>query len=164
MQSISPTKRWLIVLWVLCLAPRNLFAWTDGELLIWMDADRGHALDPIARKFEKEIGVDITIETPDKITDNFPLVAQVGKGPDIVIWAHDKVGEWADAGLIAPVELSDEFAQKLFPKARQAVMHKGQSWGYPLALETITLIYNRKLLRWPSSDAAFPNGIGKPED
>ena len=121
MQSKSPTKRWLIFLWVLCLVPRNLFAWTDGELLVWMDPDRGQALDPIARKFEKEIGVDITIETPDKITDNFPLVAQVGKGPDIVIWAHDKVGEWADAGLIAPVEFSDDFAQKLFPKARQAV-------------------------------------------
>jgi maltose/maltodextrin transport system substrate-binding protein len=149
MQSKSPTKRWLIFLWVLCLVPRNLFAWTDGELLVWMDPDRGQALDPIARKFEKEIGVNITIETPDKITDNFPLVAQVGKGPDIVIWAHDKVGEWADAGLIAPVEFSDDFAQKLFPKARQAVMHKGQSWGYPLALETITLIYNRKLLDGP---------------
>jgi maltose/maltodextrin transport system substrate-binding protein len=149
MRSKSPTKRWLIFLWVLCLVPRNLFAWTDGELLVWMDPDRGQALDPIARKFEKEIGVNITIETPDKITDNFPLVAQVGKGPDIVIWAHDKVGEWADAGLIAPVEFSDDFAQKLFPKARQAVMHKGQSWGYPLALETITLIYNRKLLDGP---------------
>ena len=81
MRSKSPTKRWLIFLWVLCLLPRNLFAWTDGELLIWMDPDRGQALDPIARNFEKEIGVNITIETPDKITDNFPLVAQVGRGP-----------------------------------------------------------------------------------
>ena len=114
MQSISPMKRWFIFLWVLFLVPRHLLAWTDGELLIWMDADRGQALDLIARKFEKEIGVNTTIETPDKITDNFPLVAQVGKGPDIVIWAHDKVGEWADAGLIAPVEFSDDFAQKLY--------------------------------------------------
>ena len=146
MQSTAPLTRWFIFLWVLCLVPRHLFAWTDGELLIWMDADRGQALDLIARKFETEIGVNTTIETPDKITDNFPMVAQVGKGPDIVIWAHDKVGEWADGGLIAPVNISDDFAQKLFPKARQAVMHKDQSWGYPLALETITLIYNRKLL------------------
>jgi maltose/maltodextrin transport system substrate-binding protein len=149
MRSTSPIKRLCIFFWVLCLVPRHLFAWTDGELLIWMDADRGQALVPIAQKFEKEIGVNTTIETPDKITDNFPLVAQVGKGPDIVVWAHDKVGEWADGGLIAPVEFSDDFAQKLFPKARQAVLHNGQSWGYPLALETITLIYNRKLLDGP---------------
>jgi hypothetical protein len=24
--------------------------------------------------------------------------SQMGQGPDIVIWAHDKVGEWADGG------------------------------------------------------------------
>jgi maltose/maltodextrin transport system substrate-binding protein len=149
MKSTFPMQSLFICLWVLCLVPRQVFAWTDGELLIWMDADRGQALVPIAQKFEKEIGVDTTIETPDKLTDNFPLVAQVGKGPDIVIWAHDKVGEWADGGLIASVEFSDDFAQKLFPKARQAVLHNGQSWGYPLALETITLIYNRKLLDGP---------------
>jgi maltose/maltodextrin transport system substrate-binding protein len=79
----------------------------------------------------------------------FPVGRSGGEGPDIVIWAHDKVGEWADAGLIALVDFSDDFAQKLFPQARQAVMHNGRSWGYPLALETITLIYNRKLLDGP---------------
>jgi hypothetical protein len=36
----------------LCLVPLNLFAWTNGELLIWMDSDRGHALAPIVKKFE----------------------------------------------------------------------------------------------------------------
>jgi hypothetical protein len=29
-----------------------LLAWTNGELLIWMDTDRGHCLEPIAKKFE----------------------------------------------------------------------------------------------------------------
>ena len=86
---------------------------------------------------------------PQNITDSFPLAAQVAKGPDIVIWAHDKVGEWADGGLIAPVEVSEEFADKFFPKARQAVLHKNRTWGYPIALETVTLIYNRKLLDGP---------------
>ena len=127
----------------------QLFAWTDGELLIWMDADRGHALRPLAQKFEKEIGVETTIETPEKLTDGFPLAAQVGKGPDIVIWAHDKVGEWANGGLIAPIEVSDEFAHKFFPKAWEAVRHENRTWGYPIALETVTLIYNKRLLGAP---------------
>ena len=136
-------------LWVLCLIPMCLFAWTDGELLIWMDTDRGHALKPIAQKFEKHFGIKATIEAPEKITDSFPLAAQAGKGPDIVIWAHDKVGEWADGGLIAPVEFSDELTHKYFPKALQAVLHENRNWGYPIALETVTLIYNRKLLDGP---------------
>jgi maltose-binding protein MalE len=68
----------------------------------------------------KRIGVKVTIAKPQNITNDFPLTAQVGEGPDIVIWAHDKVGEWADGGLIAPVVVSKEFESKgvLIPRAR----------------------------------------------
>ena len=114
-----------------------------------MDNERGRALAPIAEKFRTDFGLKLTIETPEKITDSFPIAAQAGKGPDIVIWAHDKIGEWADGGLIAPVEVSDEYAKKFFPKSWEAARHKGRVWGYPIALETVTLIYNKKLLDGP---------------
>jgi maltose/maltodextrin transport system substrate-binding protein len=140
-------KALLLTLSALFLIPTDLFAWTNGELLIWMDADRGQALRATAaKKFEHDLGLKVTIESPEKITDSFPIAAQMAKGPDIVIWAHDKVGEWADAGLIAPVQISEEFGNRFFPKAWQAVLHSGKIWGYPLALETVTLIYNKKLL------------------
>jgi maltose/maltodextrin transport system substrate-binding protein len=139
-------KTFFLCLWALCLVPTHLFGWTNGQLLIWMDPDRGHALKPLAQKFHDDFGISASIETPQNITDSFPLAAQVAKGPDIVIWAHDKVGEWADAGLIAPVEISDKYVHKFFPKAWQAVLHKNRPWGYPIALEAVTLIYNRKLL------------------
>ena len=142
-------KKVFSVLLLFQLLPVNLFAWTDGELLIWMDPGRGRALDPIVQKFETDFGVKVTIETPEKITRTFPIAAQVGKGPDIVIWAHDKVGEWADSGLIAPVEISTEFRERFFPEAWQAVQHQERLWGYPIALETVTLIYNRALLDGP---------------
>jgi maltose/maltodextrin transport system substrate-binding protein len=142
-------KKMSSVLLFFYLFPINLFAWTNGELLIWMDPDRGRALDPIVQKFETDFGVKVTVETPEKITRTFPIAAQVGKGPDIVIWAHDKVGEWADSGLIAPVEISTEFSEEFFPLAWQAVLHAKRLWGYPIALETVTLIYNKALLDGP---------------
>jgi maltose/maltodextrin transport system substrate-binding protein len=77
------------------------------------------------------------------------MAAQVAKGPDIVIWAHDKVGEWAGAGLIAPIEVSLELRDKFLPKAWEAVSHRGSYWGYPIALETVSLIYNKALLDGP---------------
>ena len=49
----------------------------------------------IAQKCENDLGIKVSIETPQNITTDFPLAAEAGKGPDIVIWAHDKVGEWA---------------------------------------------------------------------
>jgi maltose/maltodextrin transport system substrate-binding protein len=42
--------------------------------------------------------------------------------------------------------MSEVFASKFFPKALQAVLHRNRTWGYPIALETVTLIYNRSLL------------------
>jgi maltose/maltodextrin transport system substrate-binding protein len=146
---MSPPLKLLLILTVFCSVPFELFAWTNGELLIWMDTDRGHALTPIAMRFQNDFGIKVTIDAPEKITDSFPMAAQSGKGPDVVIWAHDKVGEWADAGLIAPVEVSNEFKNKFFPKAWQAALHAERLWGYPMGLETVTLIYNKKLLDGP---------------
>jgi maltose/maltodextrin transport system substrate-binding protein len=143
-------KALLLALSALFIMSVDLFAWTNGELLIWMDADRGQALKATAAKnFEHDLGIKVTIESPEKLTDSFPIAAQMAKGPDIVIWAHDKVGEWADAGLIAPVQISEQFGDRFFPKAWQAVLHSEWIWGYPMALETVTLIYNKKLLEGP---------------
>ena len=114
-----------------------------------MDNERGRALQPIVDKFQADLGLNVKIETPEKITDSFPIAAQAGKGPDVVIWAHDKVGEWADGGLIAPVDVPAKFSEKFFPKSWQAARHGQGTWGYPIALETVTLIYNKALLDGP---------------
>jgi maltose/maltodextrin transport system substrate-binding protein len=144
-----PAIRLFLIFSAFFLVSINLFAWTNGELLIWMDSARAQGLRLIANKFEKDLGVKVTIVTPQNITNDFPIAAQVGKGPDILIWAHDKVGEWADGGLIAPVEASNEFVDKFLPKAWQAVRYEEWVWGYPIAMETVTLIYNKRLLEGP---------------
>ena len=128
------------------------FAWSNGELLIWMDGDRGPALEPILKKFEEKYSIKVRTEAPQNITDGFPTAAQSGKGPDIVIWAHDKVGEWADAGLISPIEVSREIREKYYSKAWEAVTHKDSIWGFPIGMETVALIYNKKLLDGPPPD------------
>jgi maltose/maltodextrin transport system substrate-binding protein len=135
-----------LVLFLLLTATHIAGAWTNGQLLIWMDADRASAMQLVANKFEQDYGIPVRIETPEKITDNFPLAAQAGKGPDIVIWAHDKVGEWADGGIIAPIEVTAAYKQQFYPMAWDAVRHRRQLWGYPISLEAIGLIYNKKLV------------------
>ena len=146
---LSPTIHWSLLLLALCLIPARLLAWTNGELSIWLDPDRGHALQPIIQKFESDSGIKVTLESPENRTDNFAMAVQVGKGPDIVVWAHDTVGEWADAGIIAPIEVSQELRNKFLPKAWEAVVHRDSIWGYPIALETVSLIYNKTLLDGP---------------
>ena len=139
----------VILLLTFWLTAIPAFAWTNGELLVWMDADRTRTMEPILKKFEEQYSIKVHLESPQNITDSFPTAAQMGKGPDIIIWAHDKVGEWADAGLIAPIEVHHETREKYFPQAWEAVTHKDHVWGFPIGLETVTLIYNKKLLDGP---------------
>ena len=123
------------------------FAWTDGELLVWIGGDKGHrGLAEVGNKFEKDLGVPVKVEAPDELTDKFQAAAQGGKGPDIVFWAHDRLGEWADAGLLKPLELKDDFKANYIPMTWDAVTHNKQIWGYPIALEAVSLIYNKKFV------------------
>ena len=149
MGSVPPKVKKIILFLTLWLIAVPAFAWKDGELLVWMDADRTLALAPILKKFEDQYAIKVHLDSPQNVTDSFPTAAQSGKGPDIVIWAHDKVGEWADAGLISPVEVRQETREKYFPQAWEAVTHKDHVWGFPIGLETVTLIYNKKLLAGP---------------
>ena len=131
-------------LFFLCSAFPAL-AWTGGELLVWIGADKGHrGLAEVAKKFEKDAGVPVRVEVPDELTDKFQAAAKSGKGPDIVFWAHDRLGEWADAGLLKPLEISDDFKASFIPMSWDAVTHNKQIWGYPIALEALSLIYNKK--------------------
>jgi maltose/maltodextrin transport system substrate-binding protein len=114
-----------------------------------MDADRVPAMQEAGRKFEHDYGIKVNVDATENIPNNFPLAAQSDKGPDIVIFAHDKVGEWADGGLIAPVPIAASYRSRFDSKAWEAVQHRGEYWGYPLCFEVVGLIYNKKLVQAP---------------
>ena len=123
----------------------SALAWTNGELLVWINGDKGyHGLAEVGKKFEKDLGIPVKVEAPEGATDKFQAAAQTGKGPDIMLWAHDRIGEWADAGLLKPLTISDDFKAGFIPMSWDAVTHNKQIWGYPLALEAVSLIYNKK--------------------
>ena len=129
---------------LLCSVAR-VFAWTDGELLVWINGDKGsRGLAEVGKKFEKDLGIQVKVETPDGLTDKFQAAAQSGKGPDIVFWAHDRLGEWADAGLLKPLDIKADYKANFIPMSWDAVTHNNQVWGYPIALEAISLIYNKQ--------------------
>ena len=62
-----------------------------------------------------------------------------------MIWAHDRAGEWVSAGLIEPVNPKPKFKGQFENVGWDAFTFDGKIWGYPLAVEAIGLIYNKKL-------------------
>jgi maltose/maltodextrin transport system substrate-binding protein len=129
------------------LSTIQAFPWTEGELLLWLSDNRGfRSWVELGKKFEQEMGVPVRVETQEGITEKFQAAAQSGKGPDIFMWAHDRIGEWADGGLLKPLEIKEDFKAAFIPMSWDAVTHNKQTWGYPLALECVSLIYNKKLV------------------
>lgn len=129
---------------------QGLQAFVEGELLIWINGDKGYrGLAEVGKKFEEELGIKVRVEAPEGVTDRFFQSAQAGTGPDIFFWAHDRLGEWADAGLLRPIEVDSAYRAKFFDMGWEAFTHSGRVWGYPVALEAVSLIYNRAAVDTP---------------
>jgi len=142
-------------------------AFEDGKIVIWMGAGKGDAnLQAVGDKFAAELGVDVVVEVVDPgLTDKFQQAASTGDGPDIVLWAHDRFGEWAAGGLITPVDPGADFQSGVLDSAWDAVSFDGKIWGYPVSVEAIGLVYNTDLVQTPPAtfeeikDMALPDGV-----
>jgi maltose/maltodextrin transport system substrate-binding protein len=143
------------------------FALEEGKLLVWVGVNRDDAaIRTIAEKFTADLGVPVTVEVVDPdLAQKFQQAASTGDGPDIVLWAHDRFGEWAQGGLISPVEPPAEMVGGILETAWDAVSFGGKVWGYPVFVEAIALVYNKDLVPTPPATfeeiAAMPIADGK---
>ncbi len=123
-------------------------AFSDDELVVWIGGDKSYnGMEEVGKRFEEELGVKVKVEIPENLTDRFQQAAATGKGPDIVMWAHDRFGEWAQSGLLAPIKPSGSVKTAIDGKGWQATSHNGNIYGYPVAMEAISLIYNKDIIK-----------------
>ena len=142
----------------LALAPLLALAQTPPKLLIWINGDKGYnGLQKVGDAFTAESGVPVVVQHPEGAPDKFQAAAAAGKGPDIMCWAHDRVGEWARSGLLVPVHPPKRVRDAIDESAWRAFTYQGKVWGYPLAIEAVGLIVNRDLV--PHIPATFDEVI-----
>ena len=121
-----------------------------GKLLVWINGDKGYnGLQKIGDQFAKKTGVAVTVEHPEDAPGKFQQAAAAGKGPDVWCWPHDRMGEWAQSGLIVPINPSKRVRDEIEPTAWNAFSFQGKTWGYPLSVEAIGLVYNKALVKTP---------------
>ncbi|ACY17639.1 maltose/maltodextrin ABC transporter substrate-binding protein MalE [Haliangium ochraceum] len=122
----------------------------QGTLTVWINGDKGYrGLEQIGKRFTKDTGVKVVVEHPEDAPGKFQQAAATGQGPDIFFWAHDRAGEWVQAGLIEPVKPDAKFARQFERMAWDAWKFGGKYYGYPVAIEAIALIYNTDLVKTP---------------
>ncbi len=144
-------KKTLSTLVLLLTTTAPAVALEDGKILIWTGDNRDRdALLEAVQPFIDDLGVEVSVEIVDPdLPQKFQQAAATGDGPDIVLWAHDRFGEWASGGLIAPVQPSASWSEDILPAAMDAMQFDGKTWGYPLAVEAVTLIYNKDIIDTP---------------
>jgi len=84
----------------------------------------------------------------DKITASVPR----GKGPDVFIFAQDRLGGWVEAGqTIEPIDffVDEKVTSQLVPGMMPAMTYRDTVYGLPLNYKSIAMIYNTALVKTP---------------
>ena len=138
----------------LAASATSAFAFQEDELVIWVGGDKAYTgIREIGEQFAKDTGIKVKVEIPENLTDRFQQASASGSGPDILFWAHDRYGEWAKSGLLAPIDPPKKFRQGIDDIGWQAMTYNGKTYGYPISMEAVSLIYNKDII--PQAPKSF---------
>jgi len=131
---------------------------SSGSLTVWVDSERAAALKDVAADYEKNTGIKVQIvsKATDKIKDDFTQQGASAGGPDVVMGAHDWIGELVKNGIAAPIELGDKSAD-FSDVAIKASTYQGKAYMLPYAVENLALLRNTELA--PEAPTSFDDMI-----
>ena len=116
------------------------------SLTIWADDKYSRAIKESAAKWGAENDVQVNVQAVSKdLQTVFVTAAQAGKGPDLVMGAHDWIGNLVQNGTIDPLQLTDDTRDAFNELALQGVTYNGQIYGIPYAIENVVLFRNTDL-------------------
>jgi arabinogalactan oligomer/maltooligosaccharide transport system permease protein len=127
-------------------------AWA-GEVTLW-HAYRGEeraAIESLAARYSTEhpgTTIEPVFVSYESLASKIEATVPRGNGPDLFIFAHEKVTDWAAEGLVLPVDPP----AGLHPVTVQAVTVGGKAYAWPLAYKSLALFYNRALVPTPPAD------------
>jgi arabinogalactan oligomer / maltooligosaccharide transport system substrate-binding protein len=128
-----------------------------GKIVIWADADRVPAVTQVANAWAQSKGVTVQVvqKQMGPIRQEISTVA-ADTAPDVIVGAHDWVGELSANGSVLPLSPSAA-TKKQFPAYALNSFSYGTAikklYGAPVALENVALVTNTRLAKVPTSFA-----------
>jgi len=130
-----------------------------AEIVVWhaYRAEEKEAFEKVVAQYNASPAAKgnrvTTLAVPyDAFADKITAAVPRGKGPDIFIYAQDRLGGWIEAGnTVDPIDffLDKATRDRFIPTTLQAMTYKGTVYGLPLNYKVITMIYNKKLVTTP---------------
>ena len=128
-------------------------------LTVWADELEAKALKGVAADFEKATGIKIDLVVKENPRADFVTAAPAGQGPDVLLGAHDWVGELVANGLLAPIDLGSKKGD-FRENALRAFTYDSKLYGMPYTVENIALVCNAaKVPSQPTWDEAVAAGV-----
>lgn len=122
----------------------------EGQLVVWVDAGRVPLMEELGKQFLAKYNVPVAVQEMGfgDVRDQLKIAGPAGEGPDIIIGAHDWLGELVTNGVLQPLDLGDK-VKSFDPVAIKAMTYEGKLYGLPYNTEAIALIYNKDLVPEP---------------
>jgi len=81
----------------------------------------------------------------NKLTNAIPR----GNGPDAFIFAHERIGDWAESGIIKPIDSRsiEKIKADSIQTTIDALKYKDKFWGYPLSFKSVVLFYRTDIIK-----------------
>jgi arabinogalactan oligomer / maltooligosaccharide transport system substrate-binding protein len=127
-------------------AEEELVTRADADLVIWADDTRTPIIQAIGDQFAADQGISVAVQQLDfgQIRDSLVTQGPAGEGPDIIIGAHDWLGQLVTNAALAPIELGDR-VDEFVSVGLEAFTYDGNLYGLPYALENVALFRNTEL-------------------
>jgi len=132
------------------------------EIIVWHAYRGGEktAFEKVVNQYnasQKQIKVSPLAVPYDAFADKITAAVPRGKGPDVFIYAQDRLGGWVTAGnTIEPIDfyLDKNLTSRFIPSTMQAMTYRKTVYGLPLNYKVMTMIYNKALVKNPPKTTA----------
>lgn len=121
-----------------------------NRLVIWHDKEDA-VIEALSAYLEEALpGVEVVFEKKTSLTDSLKLVGNdPNSAPDLFIFAHDKIGVFAEMGILSPITglLDEGVLEDYLDMTLEAASYKGTLYQLPLYFETLMFMYNRRYMQ-----------------
>ncbi len=137
-------------------------AYAQTEIVVWHAYRGGEktAFEKVVNQYnasQNKIKVSSLAVPYDAFADKITAAVPRGKGPDIFIYAQDRLGGWVTAGkTIEPIDfyLDKNLTSRFIPSTMQAMTYRKTIYGLPLNYKVMTMVYNKALVKTPPKTTA----------
>ena len=131
---------------------------SDADLLVWTDSLKIDAVKEVADAFGEANGITVKVQAiSEDLQGSFVTADAAGNGPDVVVGAHDWMGNLVQNGAIEPLNLTPDELSGYSEKAVQATTYDGKLYGVPYGIEALALYRNTEVV--PEEPATMDDAI-----